>query len=143
MQSGSAAASAPRPLVLVCDDIEPIRRLVRINLELAGFDVEEASDGHEAMARLIDPDRPRPSVIVLDSDMAPYDGWWAIAAIRSHPRLDPVPVLLVTGSVVAHDAPEASGAGFDGFISKPFDPEDLVAVVSRLAAAGRAPRPGP
>ena len=40
-----------------------------------------------------------------------------------------MPVLLVTGSVVAHDAPEASGAGFDGFISKPFDPDELVEAV--------------
>lgn len=136
MQSGTGPRG-PAPRVLVCDDTEAIRRLLRINLELAGFDVEEAADGHEAMARLIDPMRPRPDVIVLDSEMAPYDGWWAIAAIRSHPRLDPVPVLLVTGSVVAHDAPEASGAGFDGFISKPFDPDELVDAVSRLAAAGR------
>lgn len=142
MQSGTEAPG-PAPLVLVCDDIEPIRRLVRINLELAGFEVEEASDGHEAMARLIDPLRPVPAVIVLDSEMSPYDGWWAIAAIRSHPRLDPVPVLLVTGSVVTHDAPEASGAGFDGFVSKPFDPDALVAAVSHLAVAGRAPRGGP
>jgi len=82
-------------------------------------------------------------VIVLDSEMAPYDGWWAIAAIRSHHRLDEVPVLLVTGSVVAHDAPEASGAGFDGFISKPFDPDELVEAVSRLAAAGRTPKGRP
>ena len=71
--------------------------------------------------------------------MARYDGWWAIAAIRSHPRLDPVPVLLVTGSVITHDAPEATGAGFDGFLSKPFDPDALVTAVSRLAEAGRAP----
>ncbi len=142
MQSGTEA-HGPAPLVLVCDDIEPIRRLVRINLELAGFEVEEAADGHEAMARLIDPLRPVPAVIVLDSEMSPYDGWWAIAAIRSHPRLDPVPVLLVTGSVVTHDAPEASGAGFDGFVSKPFDPDALVAAVSHLAEAGRRPRSGP
>ena len=52
-------------------------------------------------------------------------------------------MLLVTGSVVAHDAPEASGAGFDGFISKPFDPDELVEAVSRLAAGGRAPFAGP
>ena len=142
MQSGTGARG-PAPLVLVCDDTEPIRRLLKINLELAGFDVEEAGDGHEAMARLIDPIRKRPDVIVLDSEMAPYDGWWAIAAIRSHPRLDPVPVLLVTGSVVAHSAPEASGAGFDGFLSKPFHPEQLVEAVSRLAAAGRGPQGGP
>ena len=142
MQSGTGA-SGPAPRVLVCDDMEPIRRLLRINLELASFTVEEAADGHEAMARLIDPERPAPDVIVLDSEMAPYDGWWAIAAIRSHHRLDPVPVLLVTGSVVVHDAPEASGAGFDGFISKPFDPDELVAAVSRLAATGRAPKRRP
>jgi len=142
MQTGTDARG-PAPRALVCDDTEAIRRLLRINLELAGFDVEEAADGHEAMARLIDSVQPRPDVIVLDSEMAPYDGWWAIAAIRSHPRLDPVPVLLVTGSVVVHDAPEASGAGFDGFISKPFDPDELVEAVSRLAAAGRAPGGGP
>jgi len=142
MQSGTGARG-PVPRVLVCDDTEPIRRLLRINLELAGFTVEEAADGHEAMARLIDPERPMPDVIVLDSEMAPYDGWWAIAAIRSHHRLDPVPVLLVTGSVVVHSAPEASGAGFDGFISKPFDPDELVEAVSRLAASGRTHQGGP
>lgn len=142
MQPGTGD-SGPAPFVLVCDDTEPIRRLLRINLELAGFTVEEAADGHAAMARLIDPVAPVPDVIVLDSEMAPYDGWWAIAAIRSHPRLDPVPVLLVTGSVVSHDAPEASGAGFDGFLSKPFDPDELVAAVSRLAATGRSRRGRP
>jgi CheY-like chemotaxis protein len=142
MQSGTGAGG-PAPRVLVCDDTEPIRRLLRINLELAGFAVEEAADGHEAMARLIDPEQPPPDVIVLDSEMAPYDGWWAIAAIRSHPRLDPVPVVLVTGSVIAHDAPEATDAGFDAFVSKPFDPDELVEAVSRLAAAGRRRRRRP
>ena len=142
MQTGTDPAG-PRPLVLVCDDTEPIRRLVRVNLELAGFAVEEAGDGHECMARLIDPELPSPDVIVLDSEMAPNDGWWAITAIRSHPRLDSVPVLLVTGSVIAHDEPEATGAGFDGFLAKPFDPEQLVTAVSRLAERGRGPTARP
>jgi CheY-like chemotaxis protein len=136
MQSGTSLGG-PAPLVLVCDDTEPIRRLLRINLELAGFRVEEAADGHEAMARLIDPVAQRPAVIVLDSQMAPYDGWWAIAAIRSHPRLDPVPVVLLTAAVVAHDGPQASDAGFDAFVAKPFDPDELVGAVSRLAEDGR------
>ena len=126
------------PLVLICDDVEPIRRLVRINLELAGFEVDEATDGHEAMARLIDVSLRRPDVVVLDSQMAPYDGWWAIAAIRSHPRLDPVPVLLVTAAASDHARYEVNEAGFDGIVTKPFDPDELVAAVSRLAASGRA-----
>jgi len=138
MQPGRAQGLAP--LVLVCDDTEAIRRLVRINLELGGFSVEEATDGHEAMARLIDPTLDPPAVIVLDSQMGPYDGWWTIAAIRSHPRLDSVPVLLLTAAVMSHTAPEASDAGFDAFLSKPFDPDDLVDSVSRLAGGGRAHR---
>ena len=136
MQSGRGA-EGDAPLVLVCDDTEPIRRLLRINLELAGFLVEEAADGHEAMARLIDPLAQRPTVIVLDSQMSPYDGWWAIAAIRSHPRLDPVPVVLLTAAVITHDEPGASDAGFDAFVAKPFDPDELVGAVSRLAERGR------
>jgi CheY-like chemotaxis protein len=136
MESGSEDPGA-RPLVLVCDDTEAIRRLLRINLELAGFAVEETADGHEAMSRLIDLDQRRPDVVVLDSQMAPYDGWWAIAAIRSHPRLDPVPVVLVTATATDLVSPEVSGAGFDACVGKPFDPDELVATVSRLAAAGR------
>lgn len=142
MQSGTEGLQ-PGPLVLICDDVEPIRRLVRINLELAGFEVEEAKDGHEAMARLIDVAQRRPDVVVLDSQMAPYDGWWAIAAIRSHPRLDPVPVLLVTAAASDHARFEVDEAGFDGIVTKPFDPDELVAAVSRLAATGRAPRRRP
>lgn len=141
MQSGIEGPGRA-PLVLICDDTEPIRRLVRINLELAGYEVEEAADGHEAMARLIDPLRDPPAVIVLDSQMGPYDGWWTIAAIRAHPRLDKVPVLLLTAAVMAHSAPEASDAGFDAFLPKPFDPDALVATVSRLAAGVRRTRPG-
>ena len=61
MESGQAAvAVTARPLVLVCDDIDSIREIIRINLELEGFDVLEAADGHEAMSHLIDPVRPRP-----------------------------------------------------------------------------------
>lgn len=142
MQSGTPS-DCPGPRVLVCDDTESIRRLVRINLELGGFDVEEAGDGHQAMARLIDPEREAPAVIVLDAQMSPYDGWWAIAAIRSHPRLDHVPVLLMTAAAPSLDVDEVLRSGFDGFVPKPFDPDELVATVSRLAARGRGQRPRP
>lgn len=142
MQSGPEDPGRA-PLVLVCDDTEPIRRLLRINLELAGFLVEEAADGHEAMARLIDPARPRPAVVMLDSQMAPYDGWWAIAAIRGHHALDDVPVLLVTAQAADHVGEEPARAGFDGVVSKPFDPDALVALVSRLAVGGRGAAGGP
>lgn len=128
-----------RPLVLVCDDTESIRRLLRINLELHGYEVEESADGRALMSRLIDPEMPIPEVILLDAHMEPYDGWWAIAAIRSHHRLNSVPVAMVTASVQQHDRLQAQEAGIDEFIAKPFDPDDLVAAVSRLVTGGRLP----
>ena len=94
------------------------------------------------MARLIDPGQPVPAVILLDQQMSPHDGWWAIAAIRSHPRLDDVPVVLLTAATSETELPEVAGAGFDAFLSKPFDPDEVVETVSRLAAGGR-PRPAP
>ena len=139
MESGqTAVAVTPRPLVLVCDDIESIRDSIRINLELEGFDVLEGGDG----PHLIDPSARVPDVILLDAQTPRRDGWWAIAAIRSHPRLVQVPTVLVTASTTAHDRSEASLAGFDAFVAKPFDPVELVDVVSRLAADGRPPAPG-
>ena len=131
------------PLVLICEDIEPIRRLLRIDLELAGFGVEEAPDGHAAMKRLIEPDTRRPDVIVLDSQKVPYDSWWAIAAIRAHPSLDDIPTLLMTAVAGDHHRAEAEKAGFDGILTKPFIPAELVSTVSQFAATGRQPHRQP
>ena len=139
MQSGPEDPGEP-PLVLICDDTEAIRRLLRINLELAGFLVEEATDGKEAMARLIDPSEVVPAVILLDQQMSPYDGWWAIAAIRSHPPLDRTPAVLLTAASNDTRQADVIRAGFDAYLTKPFEPDAVVEVVSRLAAGGRRPR---
>ncbi|HET6665498.1 MAG TPA: response regulator [Acidimicrobiales bacterium] len=124
-------------LVLVCDDTEPIRRLIRMNLELDGYAVEEVTDGEALLARLWTPQAEVPGVIILDAQMEPRDGWWAVAQIRSDPRLADIPVLMVTASVQQHDRVQASGAGLDAFIPKPFDPDYLVELVDGFMAEGR------
>ena len=124
-------------LVYVCDDTEQIRRLIRLNLELEGYRVVEAADGKELLDRLAaDPELPE--VISLDAQMAPRDGWWAIGRIRADPRLAGIPVVMVTASAQIHDRAQAEGSGLDAFVAKPFDPEELVALLGRLAAEGRA-----
>jgi CheY-like chemotaxis protein len=118
--------------ILVCDDLPPIRTLIRINLELEGFVVEEFPEGRALLARLLDAAAPVPDAVVLDAHMSGADGWWAIGAIRADPRASQVPVALVTASSGEHDRTAAERAGFDAFVAKPFDPATLVEVVSRL-----------
>ena len=132
----------PGGLVYVCDDTEQIRRLIRVNLELEGYDVREAADGGE----LVDALRARtdvPGVITLDAQMSPRDGWWAISQIRADPRLAHVPVIMVTASVQQHDRVQAQGSGLDAFVSKPFDPDHLIELVGGFMAEGRAHQPAP
>lgn len=123
------------PLVLVCDDTEPIRRLIRVNLELDGFEVVEACEGGEALAYLRDPANRLPDVVTLDATMEPHGGWWAIREIRDDRRLHGIPVVMVTASTQVHDRAQASAAGFDAFVSKPFEPGELMAIIERLATA--------
>ena len=128
-------------LVIVCDDTEQIRRLIRLNLELEGYAVEEARDGSALLERLRCGDLP--GVITLDAHMSPRDGWWAIARIRADARLAEIPVVMVTASVQQHDRVQASESGLDAFVSKPFDPDYLVEVIGGFMAEGRGHQPAP
>jgi CheY-like chemotaxis protein len=123
--------------ILVCDDTASIRLLMRINLELAGFEVLEARDGQAALD-LIERNLDRlPAVVVLDAQMSPLDGWGAVAAIRGDPILGHIPVVMVTASLLQQEKQRSITAGVDAFVAKPFEPDDLVELVGELALFGR------
>jgi CheY-like chemotaxis protein len=131
------ASSGGSRRVLVCDDTEQIRQLIRVNLEMEGYEVVEAGDGQEAMEILLDPTRPLPHVVTLDALMPRRDGWWTVSMIRTDPRLEHIPIVMVTASVQTHDRAQAQRASLDGFVAKPFDPEELLAVIAALVSGGR------
>ena len=124
--------------VLVCDDAEQIRRLIRVNLELDGFEVVEAVDGPEALEMLQDLSQPLPDVITLDVVMPRRDGWWMVSTIRADPRLAHIPIIMVTASAQFHDRVQAERASVNEFLAKPFDPEELVTKIVALAGSHRA-----
>ena len=132
----------PGGRVVVCDDTEQIRLLIRVNLELEGMEVQEAADG-ESLLELLRTTDTLPGVITLDAQMAPRDGWWAVKRIRHDPELSTIPLVMVTASVQEHDRVQARHAGLDAFLAKPFDPEYLVRVVQGFLAEGRAHHPAP
>ena len=123
--------------VVVCDDTAQIRLLIRVNLELEGFEVHEAVDGQALLAHLREA-TVLPDVITLDAQMSPRDGWWAVARIREDERLAGIPLVMVTAAVQQQDRAHAKGSGLDAFVAKPFDPEELVRLVQGFTAQGRA-----
>jgi CheY-like chemotaxis protein len=129
-----------RPLVLVVDDTPQIRLLLRLNLELEGFAVEEATDGEDCVSRLRDMSRRRPDVVTLDSVMEPVDGWTAVSQIRSDPQLAALPVVMITASVQAHHRARAQAVGVDAFVEKPFEPDVVVEAVRSLLDGRQLPR---
>ena len=135
LSSADGAGGSGR--VLVIDDTEQIRHLIRVNLELEGYEVMEASDGQAALEMLRDTTQPLPDVITVDALMPRRDGWWTVSMIRSDPRLESIPIVMVTASVQPHHRAQAEQAAVDGFVAKPFEPDELLALIGILAVGGR------
>lgn len=120
------AETGGAPVVLVCDDEDSLRELIRAVLG-GRFHFVEAKDGDEALEAL---DSQVPSVVLLDLMLPRTSGVDVLAAVRADPRLSGVPVIVV--SAWSHLEREALDAGADRFLAKPFDPDELVAVVDEL-----------
>ena len=126
------------PNVLVVDDTGSIRLLIRTNLELAGYVVEESVDGEACLAYL-DAATELPDAITMDVMMPRLDGISTVARIRRDNRFDAVAIVMVTTQNHPNDLARAKEAGVDEYVLKPFDPDDLVETVSR-AIESRANR---
>jgi DNA-binding response OmpR family regulator len=118
--------------VLVVDDDDVIRQLICLNLELEGFEVYQAADGLDALAKVRE---VNPAVVTLDIMMPKLDGWDAAARLRSDPATSHVRVVLLSARAQEADLKRGSRLGVDFYLTKPFDPDELVAVVRRLAEA--------
>jgi CheY-like chemotaxis protein len=120
--------------VLVVDDDPTILRLLQVNLEMEGHEVLTAGDGHEALERLRE---GAPEVVLLDVMMPGLDGWQVCERIRADPDLATTPVVILSARAQQSDLERGAQAGADAYITKPFDPLELVELVERLAARER------
>ena len=113
-------------VILVADDDPDILRFVELNLNLEGFEVITASDGHEAVevARA-----NNPALVILDVMMPRMDGYQVCQTLRADPKLGDVSIIMLTAKSMSADKVLGLTAGADDYISKPFDPIELVARV--------------
>jgi DNA-binding response OmpR family regulator len=112
--------------ILIADDDESLRDMLRDALVSAGYEVIEAGDGEEALRRVTE---DRPDLILLDFGMPKLHGLEALSLLKGSNETKHVPVLAVTGSSGVEDRIAASVAGVDGFIAKPLIPRDLIDAV--------------
>ena len=116
--------------VLVVDDDDVIRQLITVNLELEGFEVATAVDGQDCLDKVVAFD---PVVVTLDIMMPRLDGWEAASRLRSDPRTAGVKVVLLSARAQEADLQRGDRIGVDAYLTKPFDPDELIATVRRLA----------
>jgi CheY-like chemotaxis protein len=116
--------------VLVVDDDTVIRQLITVNLELEGFEVDTAVDGQDCLDKV---KQVRPDVITLDIMMPRLDGWEAAERLRADPETAGIRVVLLSARAQEADLERGSRIGVDAYLTKPFDPDDLIEVVRRLA----------
>ena len=118
--------------MLVVDDDEVIRQLIAVNLTLEGFDVATAVDGQDCLDKVnaIDPD-----VITLDVMMPRLDGWATAEQLRDDPLTSHIKLVLITARAQEDDRSRAIEIGVDAYLTKPFDPGEMIRIVRELAAS--------
>jgi CheY-like chemotaxis protein len=128
------AVTEPLGRVLVVDDDEVIRQLIAVNLQLEGFEVSTAVDGQDCLEKVAE---ARPDVITLDVMMPRLDGWVTAVRLREDPGTAHIRVVMITARAQEHDVRRGKEIGVDAYVTKPFDPNQLIQTVRTLAAVSR------
>ena len=118
--------------VLVVDDDEVIRQLIAVNLQLEGFEVATAVDGQDCLDRV---QEIAPDVITLDVMMPRLDGWETAVQLRKTVETAHIKVVLITARAQEDDIARGTNVGADAYLTKPFDPGEMIRVVRELAGA--------
>jgi excisionase family DNA binding protein len=120
------------PLVLVVDDDPQVREVVRINLELEGYAVREASNADEGLAAVED---DAPDLILLDVMMPQVDGWEMLRRVQEQHGIGSIPVVMFSGQLESDIEHEAAERGARAFVGKPFDLRALIEQTKQIVPA--------
>jgi len=114
--------------ILVVEDQEDNRRIVRDLLTTTDYEVMEAENGEEALAAVA---KQRPDLILMDIQLPVMDGYEATRRIKADPQLRAIPIIAVTSYALSGDEEKARAAGCDDFVPKPYSPRQLLAKIRK------------
>jgi two-component system cell cycle response regulator DivK len=115
--------------ILMVEDTEDNRQIVRDLLASVGHELIEASDGAEGIALAA---QHKPDLILMDIQLPVLDGYEATRRIKADPALRHIPIIAVTSYALSGDEAKTRAAGCDAYIAKPFSPRDLLAKIKEL-----------
>ena len=115
--------------ILIVEDQEDSRRILRDLLKSADYEIMEAVNGEEALTAAA---TQRPDLILMDIQLPIMDGYEATRRIKADPTLTHVPVIAVTSYALGGDKAKARAAGCDDFVPKPYSPRQLLAKIRQL-----------
>jgi two-component system alkaline phosphatase synthesis response regulator PhoP len=119
------------PTVLVVDDDPVIQKLLQVNFEMEGYDVVIAGDGEEGLALARE---ERPDIVLLDVMMPKMNGLDVAAAMREDDVTKAIPIIMLSAKAQASDVQAGLDLGVDDYVTKPFDPLELLERVAALLA---------
>ena len=115
--------------VMAVDDDHVIRGLLEVNLEMEGHEVVMAVDGQDALAKVrSDP----PDLILLDVMMPNVNGWQVAEELKSDEATRDIPIIFLSARAMDADVRKGTSLGVESYVTKPFDPIDLMELIDRL-----------
>lgn len=115
--------------ILAVDDEKHIVRLVQVNLERQGYEVVTANDGREALEKV---ESEKPDLVVLDVMMPYMDGFEVLQNLRRNANTRDIPVIMLTAKAQDADVFRGWQSGVDCYLTKPFNPMELISFVKRI-----------
>ena len=117
--------------ILLVEDTEDNRQIVRDLMESVGYELLEADDGAAGVAMAAE---HRPDLILMDIQLPVMDGYEASRRIKADPALRHIPIIAVTSYALSGDEDKTRAAGCDGYVAKPFSPRELLAMIDEFLA---------
>jgi len=122
------------PKVLAVDDQVHIVRLIQVNLERNGYQVVTAYDGEQALEKVKE---ENPDLIVCDVMMPRKDGFEVLREVKADPTTRNIPFIMLTAKAQDADVFRGWASGVDAYLTKPFNPQELIAFVKRVLEASK------